>query len=122
MEQRYILGLAYQAGPSDRLIKGVDGRRDYFTAEELEKAAWSFMKAGAGQVGILHADNTTGHFTLTESYIYRGPDWNIGDVVIKSGDWLIGGICDEPAWNLVKSGRVDGFSPQGVAKRRKATP
>lgn len=119
-EQRYILGLAYQAGPSDRLIKGVDGRRDYFNAEELEKAAWSFMKGGA-QVGLFHAADTLGHFTVTESYVYRGPDWEVNGTVIKAGDWLIGGICDEAAWNLAKSGRIDGFSPQGVAKRRKVS-
>jgi hypothetical protein len=56
--------------------------------------------------------------TVTESYIYRGPDWEQPDgTVIKAGDWLIGGICDETAWELVKSGKVTGFSPQGVARR-----
>jgi len=120
-EQRYVLGLAYQAGPSDRIIKGADGKRDFFTTEELEKAAWSFMKSGAREVGLFHADGTSGHFTVTESYVYRGPDWQVGDTVIKAGDWLLGGICDEVAWNLAKSGRIDGMSPQGKAKRRKAS-
>ncbi len=119
-EQRYVLGVAYQAGRDPRIQKGADGRRDYFTAEELEKAAWSFLK-GRPIVGLFHADGTEGHFTVTESYIYRGPDWDQGDgVVVKADDWLIGGICDEPAWSLVKSRRVTGFSPQGVARRRAA--
>lgn len=117
--QRYVLGIAYQAGPDPRIAKGADGGRDYFTAAELEKAAWSFLPGGA-KVGLFHGpDETVGHFTVTESYIYRGPDWDAGDgIVVKSGDWLIGGICDDIAWQLVKSGKVTGFSPQGVARRR----
>jgi hypothetical protein len=116
-EQRFVLGLAYQAGRDPRIAKGADGGRDFFTPSELEKACWSFLPGGA-EVGLFHADGTTGHMTVTESYIYRGPDWEQPDgTVIKAGDWLIGGICDETAWRLVKSGRVNGFSPQGVARR-----
>lgn len=116
--QKYVLGLAYQAGKDPRIARGADGARDFFTPEELEKACWSFLPGGA-QVGLFHADGTLGHMTVTESYIYRGPDWDQGDdVVIKAGDWLIGGICDDIAWQLVKSGKVTGFSPQGVARRR----
>jgi len=122
-EARFILGLAYQAGRDPRIAKGADGARDFFTAEELEKACWSFLPGGA-QVGLFHGpEETIGHFTVTENYIYRGPDWDQGNgVIIKAGDWLIGGICDAIAWGLVKSGRVTGFSPQGVAKRRPYTP
>jgi hypothetical protein len=119
-EQRYVLGLAYQAGRDPNIQRGADGARDYFTAEELEKACWSFLPGGA-EVGLFHADDTVGHFTVTESYIYRGPDWDQGNgSVIRKGDWLIGGICDDVAWDLVKSGRVTGFSPQGRARRRPA--
>ena len=121
-EQRYVLGIAYQAGPDPKIQRGADGGRDYFTAEELEKAAWSFLPGGA-DVGLFHGpDQTIGHFTVTESYIYRGPDWDLGDgTVVKAGDWLIGGICDELAWQLYKTGRVTGFSPQGTARRRTPT-
>lgn len=116
-EKRFVLGLAYQAGRDPRIAKGADGGRDFFTPEELEKACWSFLPGGA-QVGLYHADGTLGHMTVTESYIYRGPDWDQGNgVIIKAGDWLIGGICDDIAWNLVKSGKVNGFSPQGMARR-----
>lgn len=120
--QRYLLALAYQAGPDPRITKGQDGCRDYFTVEELEKAAWSFLPSG-GAVGLFHGpEQTVGHFTVTESYIYRGPDWDMGDeVVVKSGDWLIGGICDEVAWSLHERGLITGMSPQGTAKRRKVS-
>jgi hypothetical protein len=119
--QRYVLGFGYQAGPDPRIAKGADGGRDYFTPEELEKAAWAFMKSQR-TVGINHEDGTEGAAEVTESYIWRGPDWDLGDgVVVKSGDWLIGCILDEPSWELYKSGQITGFSPQGSAIRRRST-
>lgn len=116
-EQRYVLGVAYQAGPDPRIKRGADGGRDYFTAEELEKAAWQFMKSR--QVGLFHGpDDTIGHAEIVESYVWRGPDWDLGDgVVVKAGDWLIGAILDDTAWRLYKSGKVTGWSPQGSARR-----
>ncbi len=116
-EQRYVLGLAYQAGKDARIAKGLDGCRDYISAVELEKAAWGFVPAG-GHVGIQHVEGTIGAAQVVESYIYRGPDWLVGDTVIKAGDWLVGAILDEPAWQLHKAGKITGFSPQGTATRR----
>lgn len=123
-EQRYLLTVAHQAGPDPRITKGADGGRDYFTPDELERAAWGFIGAGA-QVGLFHADGTTGRARIVESYLYRGPDWTLTAVdgsvqVVKAGDWLVGMICDPVAWGLVKSGRVAGVSVQGQAKRRRA--
>ena len=119
-EQRFVLALAYQAGRDPNIAKGLDGARDFFTADELEKAAWSFLPGGA-TVGMFHSDEptTAGHARVVESYLHRGPDWQMGDTTIRKGDWLVGLICDETAWALVKSGRVTGLSPQGSAKRRK---
>jgi hypothetical protein len=120
-EQRYVLGIAYQSGPDPKIQMGADGARDYFSAEELEKAAWAYMSSPR-DVGIFHADGTEGHATVTESYIYRGPDWTVGDTVVKSGDWLIGAVLDDIAWDLYKSGHISGWSPQGTAKRRRSNP
>lgn len=116
-EQRYLLGLAYQAGPDPRIARGADGGRDFFTADELEKAAWSFMRTGP-HVGTFHADGTEGAAAPVESFLWRWPDWDCGDgIVVKSGDWLIGSILDPPAWDLYKRGLVTGYSPQGSARR-----
>jgi hypothetical protein len=116
--QRYVLGVAYQAGPDPRIQRGADGGRDYFAPDELEKAAWGYLRNGP-QVGLFHGpDSTLGHAEIVESYVYRGPDWDLGDgVVVKAGDWLVGAILDETAWQLYKSGRVTGWSPQGSARR-----
>jgi hypothetical protein len=119
-EQRYILALAYQAGRDQRIAKGVDGGRDYFTEAELEKAAFSYLSSGNPQVGIGHADGTTGAATVVESYIWRGPDWDFGDgIVVKKGDWLVGMILEPKSWELAKAGKLAGVSPQGTARRRR---
>lgn len=126
-EQRYVLGIAYQAGRDPRIRKGMDGGRDYFTEAELEKAAHSFMRNGADS-GLYHEDGTRAG-TVVESYIYRGPDWPAtgpdGAVtVVKSGDWLVGAILDERSWQLYKRGELTGWSPQGTARRitRRSSP
>lgn len=122
-EQRYVLGLAYQVGPDDKIQKGADGKRDFFSAEELEKCAWNFLKSGP-QSGMFHADGTEGAAEVVESYIYRGPDWTVGqdgdgkDVIVKSGDWLVGAVLSEQAWELKKQGAIKGWSPQGRVQRR----
>lgn len=122
-EQRFLLTVAHQAGPDPRIAKGADGGRDFFTEAELEKACWSMLLSGAPEVGLFHADGTVGHARIVESYIYRGEPWKLAaadgsEVVVKSGDWLVGMLCDEVAWDLYKSGRVAGVSIQGSARRR----
>lgn len=115
-EKRFVLGLGYQAGPDPRIRKGQDGGRDFFTAEQLETAAWKFLTKRAA--GMFHLEGTDGHIEIVESYIYRGPDWDVGEgLVIKAGDWVVGGVLDELAWRLYKTGRITGWSPQGQGRR-----
>lgn len=116
-EARFVLGLAYQCGPDPRIQRGADGGRDYFTADELEKACWSFGR-GPREVGIQHIDGTQGAATVVENFIWRAGPTQFGDVIVKNGDWVVGAILDEPAWELYKAGKITGFSPQGAARRR----
>jgi hypothetical protein len=119
-EQRFVLGLAYQAGRDPRIQTGADGGRDFFEPEALEKAAWSYLQQGA-TVGLFHSDNpaAVGRATVVESYIYRNPaPWAVSDdLVVKEGDWVLGAILDPDAWELYKQGRITGWSPQGYARR-----
>lgn len=120
--QRYVLGIAYQPGPDPRIARGQDGGRDYFTEAELEKACFSYLASGSPVIGIGHLDGTTGAATVVESYIWRGPNWDIGNgVVVTKGTWLIGAILDPKSWDEVQAGRLNGFSPQGTARRRRPT-
>lgn len=116
--QRYVLAIAYQAGPDQRIQTGADGARDYFSPDELEAAAWGFMRSL--EIGLFHIDGTEGHAQVVESYIYRGPDWEVNGEIVHAGDWLLGLILDEPAWEMYQNGEITGLSPQGSAKRRSA--
>ncbi len=124
-EQRFLLTIGYQAGPDPRIQRGADGYRDYFTPEELEKAAWSLLRSGTPACGLFHLDGTEGAAEIVESSIRREPEpWVLKavdgtQVSVNCGDWLVGLLCDETAWGLYKSGRVAGVSPQGAAKRRR---
>lgn len=122
-EQRFIVALAYQAGRDERIGKGLDEGRDFFTAEQLEKAADSFARNGMGG-GAFHLEGTDGEFEPTRSWIHYGPDWSVtgpdGSVtVVKAGDWLVGGYLSPNAWELYKRGKITGVSPQGTATRIK---
>lgn len=116
-ERRYTLGVAYPANRPD-VGRAADGFRDFAGPDVLEDAAWSFMRKGAA-IGLHHADGTEGHGQVVESYVYRGPDWpQPNGYVVKAGDWLLGVVWDAETWPLVKSGHIQGFSPQGAARRR----
>ncbi len=124
-ERRYSLGLAYPAMRVDKAV-AQDGHRDFVSAEALEKTAWEFLKGGG--VNIFHKSGTDGHAEVVESYIYRGPDWTFTspvdhkEYVVKAGDWMLGTVWDEHGWSLVKAGLVNGWSPEGGARRTSVSP
>lgn len=124
-ERRYTLGLAYPAMKPDS-ARAADGHIDFVSAEALEKTAWDWMTKHR-EIGLFHRDGYEGHATVVESYIYRGPDWQVtspvdgSEVVIKAGDWMLGTVWDEYGWTLVKAGMVRGWSPEGGARRTKPT-
>lgn len=114
--KRFVLGVAYP-------VAKVDGHGEFMTADEIERTAWDYAR-NYRRIGFFHADGTEGHADLVESYIYRGPDWVTTDIdgmeqVIKAGDWVMGGILDEPGFDLVRSRKADGWSVDGDARRRK---
>lgn len=115
--KRFVFGVAYSADT-------VDGHGEFIRADELEARAWDYVRKSEGrQIGFFHTDGTTGHAVVVESSIWRGPDWHTQDIdgaaqVIKAGDWVLGAICDEPGFDMVINGPADGWSIDGVAKRR----
>jgi len=119
-ERRYTLGLGYPAMVAPG--RGADGYNDFISEEALEKCAWEWM-AKRREIGLFHQDGLEGHATVVESYIYRGPDWTVTspvdgtEVTIKAGDWLVGTVWDELGWELVKTRKVNGWSPEGGARR-----
>lgn len=118
--QRFVLGIAYQAGPDPRIKRGVDGGRDWFSKAELERACWSYMRSGCPQINAFHVDGTEDCAEPVESFIWRWDDWDVGDgIVVKDGDWCLGAILSPRMWELHKAGEINGLSPEGTATRRR---
>lgn len=105
--QRYTLGVAY---PADE----IDSHGDFASAEDVEKAAWQYLTKARG-VGLMHKSGTDGAGVVVESYIYRGPDWTVDDQIVKAGDWLLGVVWDEASWQEIQTGRLRGYSIQGLS-------
>lgn len=124
-ERQFTLGVAYPANKPD-VSRAADGHRDFVSADVLEKTAWEWLTKYR-DVNLFHKDRTSGHFTPTESYIWRGPDWTVAspvdqaNYVVKAGDWMLGGIWDDEGWAMVKAGLINGWSPEGGARRRTPT-
>jgi hypothetical protein len=116
-EQRYTLGAVYAPGE-------VDFHGDTMSAEEIEKAAWSFAKKDGltHRVGLMHTSGTEGAGEVVESYVWRSPKWEFKDVsgrdqTIAPGAWMLGVVWTPEAWKKIKSGAVTGLSLQGVARK-----
>ena len=99
-----------------------DGHREFAGVDQVEKTAWSWMKRSR-TVGLFHADGLIGDGTVVESSVHRGPDWVVKAVdgseqVVHAGDWLVGVVWSDRAWNAIQKGEIDGFSIDGRARRR----
>lgn len=117
---RFALAIAYPADKPD-VSRAADGFRDVVNARNLEKAAWRYM-IKSRDVGMHHQVGTGGAAQVVESHIHRAGPWRVtaadgSTVVVNDGDWVVGVIFSEPAWEAVKSGQLRGFSPQGGARR-----
>jgi hypothetical protein len=132
-DSRFTLSVAYPALRADKKV-ALDGRRDAIQPDALEKTAWEWL-ARSRRIGLYHGDYiglpggaNEGHGEAVESYLWRCPQpWVLKgadgvDQTIEYGDWLLGVRWDLPTWDLIKSGRIDGFSVQGKADIRKASP
>lgn len=94
----------------------VDTQGDTMTAEEIEKAAETFMKSRV--VGDKHRKIAKG-VELTDSYVCQGPT-KIGNKTVKKGTWIIGvKVLDHGLWTKIKGGEYTGFSVGGRGNRVK---
>jgi Putative phage serine protease XkdF len=119
VERRYTLSVGY---PADMVDIGIarDGHRDFANPEAVEKAAWNYLDS-AREVGLRHEDGSEGHGRVVESYL-APVDMEFGEQKVCKGDWLIGIQWDEPTWDEIKAGHINGTSMQGRALRRTPNP
>ncbi len=107
-EAKFTLGVAY---PAD----SIDAHGEFASAAELEKAAWSAI-ARRITAGVGHRPGTDDAGVIVESYIWRFDPIEVNGERINKGDWVLGCVWSEPAWALIKAGKLQGYSIQGVAR------
>jgi len=94
-----------------------DTQDDTVSAEEIEKAAESFMLRSR-RIGLRHRKVAEG-VELTDSYVTQGRT-KLGPKSLKVGTWIIGVKVKDPAlWAGVERGEYNGFSVGGHGTRRK---
>ncbi len=108
-EKRMVYGIVYSPGEPD-----TDG--EFATSEEIEQAAYRFMKArNTPNVDRQHNFKPDGAY-VAESWITKA-----GDPFFPSdpvGSWAVGiKIEAEPLWKSVKEGEIKGLSMAGVADK-----
>jgi len=92
----------------------VDGQGDIISAEEIEKACHTFMREYK-KLGFLHKEFDRALYIL-ENYI--APEtFKFNGQIVKKGSWIMAVKVEDPMiWDLIKQGKITGFSVQGYAK------
>lgn len=108
-EKRMVYGIVYSPGE-------VDSQDDMATADEIEKAAHSFMKNKRIDKVDSDHDYDPDEGYVAESWLTKANDALFPDD--PEGSWAVGiKIEDDETWKLVKSGDYSGLSMAGTANR-----
>lgn len=107
-EKQFILGRVLIP---DRL----DGENDVVRKEEIEKAAWRFMR-NSHAPGYRH-DAYAKDCYIVESYI-APTDFELNGEIVKQGTWLMGmKIENQEIWQQIKENKLKAYSIGGWADR-----
>lgn len=103
-----------------------DTQGDWYTAEDIEKAAHGFLERvakGEGGADLMHADDGEGPIVgyPVESFIAPVDFvWGSGDAVevVKAGSWVMGVHYPDPGiWDAICKGELGAFSVWGQGTR-----
>lgn len=115
-EQRFTLGPWY-------IPNRYDAHGEWTDAEELQKALWDYVKSGDRRIRLQHnRDVVAGEWLEALSFpvpvtIDMRKDANAAPVTYPSGTVFLGVQWKPWAWELVKQGKIRGFSIGGAAAR-----
>lgn len=114
-EKRIVYGVVY--APEE-----IDSQGDWTTADEIEKAAHSFLRTMAQHhVDVEHDFAPVEGVYVAESWVLCGEDSRFKKE--REGSWVVGiKVEDDDTWNAVKNGDVQGISMAGTAKRTLDSP
>lgn len=107
-DEQIVMGVVYEPNETDT-------QGDYTTAEEIMKAAYSFMENGQ-QFQLNHAGKNVEAVVL-ESYL-APVAFDMGEEQIKKGTWILTSrVKDTEIWKSIRSGEITGYSMRGTARR-----
>ncbi|EJR24582.1 XkdF-like putative serine protease domain-containing protein [Bacillus cereus] len=107
-EKQLVTGVVYEPDVED-------SHGDKMTAEEIEKAAYTFME-NYQHIDKQH-DEIAGKGTVVENWIAKS-DMTVGEQEVKAGTWLMTvRVDDTETWEEIKKGEVTGFSMGGFGER-----
>lgn len=116
-EQRYTFGPLYT--PMEK-----DAHDEFATAPTLQKALWSFARAGDRRIRKQHdTDNVIGEVVEQVVWPYPVeveltiPGGGVRKACLPANTAFMGVVWSEEAWPLVKSGAISGYSMGGRAVR-----
>ncbi|MDA1972908.1 XkdF-like putative serine protease domain-containing protein [Bacillus cereus] len=107
-EKQLVTGVVYEPDVED-------SHGDTMTAEEIEKAAYTFME-NYQHIDKQH-DEIAGKGTVVENWIAKS-DMKVGEQEVQAGTWLMTvRVDDADTWEEIKKGEVTGFSMGGFGER-----
>jgi len=107
-DERIVFGIVYE--PDEEDTQG-----DYATAEEIRKAAYSFMENGQ-TYHVMHKGAVV-NVCVLESYL-APVEFQAGGETVKKGTWLLASrIPEGEMWTDIKSGELAGYSMGGTGDR-----
>ncbi|MGH0612859.1 XkdF-like putative serine protease domain-containing protein [Bacillus cereus] len=107
-EKQLVTGVVYEPDVED-------SHGDTMTAEEIEKAAYTFME-NYQHIDKQH-DEIAGKGTVVENWIAKS-DMTVGEQEVQAGTWLMTvRVDDVDTWEEIKKGEVTGFSMGGFGER-----
>jgi hypothetical protein len=119
-ERRFTLGPMY-------IPDRVDAHGEWTDAEELQKAVWDYVKSGDRRIRLQHnKDIVAGEWVEVMTFPYElsvpmnAADGTITKVSYPANTVFLGVQWDEWAWDLVKAGKLRGYSIGGKAVRMMA--
>jgi hypothetical protein len=118
-EERYTLGPVYVPGR-------LDGHGEFIDAATLQKAIWDWVRSGDRTIYLQHSDKAAGEMVeiltwpmpIQTSLSLPGED--IRKVEFPAETPFMGVVWEWWAWDLVKAGRLRGYSIGGKARRVEA--
>jgi hypothetical protein len=116
-ERRYTLGPLY-------IPDRVDAHGEFTDADELQKAVWKYVRDGDRRIRLQHnRDVVAGEWVEVMTWPYEMTiEHQMADGSIQKAEYpantvFMGVVWKDWAWNLVKQGKVRGYSIGGKAER-----